>query len=56
MKKKKLKAKMAKIQKKLEETGHIYAQHSLSPALLALTRDKRVLRRIKEKNGWAYVS
>jgi hypothetical protein len=42
------------IQKKLEENGHIYAQHSLSPALLRLTR-ARTLRRIKEKKGWVYV-
>jgi hypothetical protein len=43
------------IQKKLEEIGHIYAQTSLSPALMRLTR-KRTLRRIKEKKGWVYVS
>jgi copper chaperone CopZ len=43
------------VQKKLEEAGHIYATESLSPALLRLTR-KRVLRRLKEKSGWAYVS
>jgi len=42
------------IQKKLEENGHIYALHSLSPALLRLTRSK-MLRRIKEKKGWVYV-
>lgn len=42
------------IQKKLEESGHIYAQNSLSPALLRLTR-ARTLRRIKEKKGWVYV-
>ena len=39
---------------KLEENGHIYALHSLSPALLRLTRSK-MLRRIKEKKGWVYV-
>jgi hypothetical protein len=43
------------IQKKLEEKGHIYAMHSLSTPLLRLTRS-RALRRIKEKNGWVYVS
>jgi hypothetical protein len=42
------------IQKKLEELGHIYAQTSISPTLTRLTR-KRVLRRIKEKDGWVYV-
>jgi hypothetical protein len=42
------------IQKKLEERGHIYAQSSLSPALIKLTKD-RTLRRIKEKKGWVYV-
>ena len=42
------------IQKKLEENGHIYALHSLSPVLLRLTRAK-VLRRIKEKKVWVYV-
>ena len=46
---------MADIQKKLEEKGHIYAQESLSPALLRLTR-KKTLRRIKEKKGWVYVN
>ena len=45
---------LSEIQKKLEEHGHIYAQTSLSPAVLALTK-KRVLRRLKEKKGWAYV-
>ena len=43
------------VQKKLEEDGHIYALSSLSPALLRLTRAK-VLRRIKDKDGWVYVS
>ena len=43
------------IQRKLEEQGHIYAQSSLSPALVRLVR-KRELRRIKEKKGWVYVS
>jgi len=42
------------VQKKLEENGHIYALHSLSPVLLRLTRAK-VLRRIKEKKVWVYV-
>lgn len=42
------------IQKKLEEIGHIYAQTSLSPAMLNLTK-KRILRRLSEKNGWVYV-
>ena len=44
------------VQKKLEEKGHIYAQESLSGPLLRLTRDKHVLRRIKDKKGWVYVS
>ncbi len=42
------------VQKKLEEGGHIYAQTSLSPAVLQLTK-KKVLRRLHEKKGWAYV-
>ena len=45
---------LPEIQKKLEERGHIYAQTSLSPALLGLTKRKH-LRRIKEKKGWVYV-
>jgi hypothetical protein len=44
------------VQKKLEEKGHIYAQESLSGPLLRLTRDKHVLRRLKDKKGWVYVS
>lgn len=43
------------IQRKLEEQGQIYAQSSLSPALVRLVR-KHELRRIKEKKGWVYVS
>jgi hypothetical protein len=43
------------IQKKLEERGHIYAQTSLSPAMVRLTR-KRAVRRLKEKKGWVYVN
>lgn len=43
------------IQKKLEEKGHIYPIERLSTPLLRLTR-KRVLRRIKEKDNWVYVS
>lgn len=46
---------IAEVQKKLEEKGHIYALNSLSTPLLRLTRGK-ILRRIKEKNGWVYVS
>lgn len=46
---------ISEVQRKLEEKGHIYAMNSLSTPLLRLTRDK-TLRRIKEKNGWAYVS
>lgn len=42
-------------QKKLEEMGHIYAMTSLSTPLLRLTK-ARVLRRIKDKNGWVYIS
>lgn len=43
------------VQEKLEEAGHIYAITALSTPLLRLTRD-RVLRRIKEKDGWVYVA
>lgn len=50
----KTKRTLPEIQKKLEEQGHIYAQTSLSPALLNLTK-KRALRRIKEKKNWVYV-
>lgn len=46
---------IGEVQKKLEEKGHIYGLNSLSTPLLRLTRAK-VLRRIKEKNGWVYVS
>ncbi len=46
---------IGEVQKKLEEKGHIYSLNSLSTPLLRLTRAK-VLRRIKEKNGWVYVS
>jgi hypothetical protein len=43
------------IQKELEQQGHIYAQTSLSPVLVRLTR-KRTIRRLKEKGkGWVYV-
>lgn len=45
---------LSEIQKKLEEAGHIYAQTSLSPALLNLTK-KKILRRLREKKGWLYV-
>jgi hypothetical protein len=51
----KSKRSLPNIQKKLEELGHIYAQSSISPILTRLTR-KRVLRRIKEKDGWVYVT
>lgn len=46
---------IGEVQTKLEEKGHIYALHSLSTPLLRLTRN-RILRRIKEKDGWVYVS
>lgn len=46
---------IGEVQKKLEEKGHIYGLNSLSTPLLRLTRAK-VLRRIKEKSGWVYVS
>lgn len=49
----KTKRSLPEIQKKLEEGGHIYAQTSLSPAVLALTK-KKILRRLDEKKGWAY--
>lgn len=44
------------VQKKLEEKGHIYAQYSLSPALLHHVRKTKMLRRLKGKDGWVYVS
>jgi hypothetical protein len=44
------------VQKKLEEKGHIYAQPSISPALLHHVRKTKMLRRLKEKDGWVYVS
>ncbi|SRR5258706_7142896 len=44
------------IQKKLEESGHIYAQTSLSPVLVRLVRPPARLRRLKSEKGWAYVS
>jgi hypothetical protein len=50
----KTKRMLPEIQKKLEQGGHIYAQTSLSPAVLALTQQK-ILRRLREKKGWAYV-
>ncbi len=50
----KTKKRLPEIQKKLEEQGHIYAQTSLSPSVLRLTK-KKILRRLKEKKGWAYV-
>jgi len=50
----KTKRMLPEVQKKLEEGGHIYAQSSLSPAVLSLTK-KKILRRLKEKQGWAYV-
>ena len=46
---------IGEVQRKLEEKGHLYAVTSLSTPLLRLTRG-RVLRRIKEKAGWVYVS
>lgn len=51
----KSKRQISAIQKKLEEGGHIYAIESLSTPLVRLTR-KKILRRIKEKNQWVYVS
>jgi hypothetical protein len=50
----KTRKRLGEIQKKLEEHGHIYAQTSLSPAVLSLTKQK-VLRRLNEGKGWAYV-
>ena len=50
----KSKRSLSDIQKKLEELGHIYAQTSISTPLTRLTR-KRILRRIKEKDGWVYI-
>jgi hypothetical protein len=51
----KAKRSIGEIRTKLEEKGHIYALHSLSTPLLRLTRS-RILRRIKEKTGWVYVT
>lgn len=45
---------LPEIQKKLEENGHIYAQTSLSSAVLSLTK-KKILRRLKGDKGWVYV-
>lgn len=50
----KTRKRLPEIQKKLEEQGHIYAQTSLSPAVLGLTK-KKILRRLKEGKGWTYV-
>jgi hypothetical protein len=52
----KTKRSLSEIQKKLEEKGHIYAMTSLSPAVLHHVRKTKMLRRIKEKDGWVYVS
>jgi hypothetical protein len=46
---------IGQVQAKLEEGGHIYPLTALSTPLLRLTRTK-VLRRLKEKAGWVYVS
>jgi hypothetical protein len=51
----KSKRSLGDVQKKLEEKGHIYSLAAVSVPLLRATRGK-VLRRIKEKDGWAYVS
>lgn len=50
----KTKRRLPEIQKKLEEQGHIYAQTSLSSAVLSLTK-RKVLRRMEEAKGWIYV-
>jgi hypothetical protein len=47
---------ITEVQNALEEMGHIYAQASLSPALLHLVKNKRVLRRFKEGGVWKYVN
>jgi len=51
----KAKRSISDVRRKLEEAGHIYPIVQLSTPLLRLTR-KRVLRRIKEKDGWVYLS
>lgn len=51
----KAKRTISEVKGKLEEAGHIYPIVQLSTPLLRLTR-KRILRRIKEKDGWVYVS
>jgi hypothetical protein len=47
---------ITEVQNVLEENGYIYSQASLSPALLRLVKDKRVLRRFKEHGVWKYVN
>lgn len=51
----KAKRSIGDVQRKLEEAGHIYATNSLSTPLVRLIRN-RVLRRIKDKDGWMYVA
>ncbi len=43
------------IKKKLEEMGHIYPSHDISPRLVRLVR-MRELRRLKEAGIWKYVN
>lgn len=46
---------LTEIKKKLEEMGHIYASHDLSPRLVRLVRE-RELRRVREAGTWKYVN
>ena len=46
---------LTEIRKKLEEIGHIYASHDLSPRLVRLVRE-RELRRVREAGTWKYVN
>ncbi len=39
----------------LEKNGHIYSVNMISTPLVRLVRQK-ILRRLKEKSGWVYVS
>ena len=51
----KTKKRLVDVQKKLEESGHIYAQDSLGRPLQRLVQQKE-LRRLKEDGVWKYVN
>lgn len=46
---------LSEIKKKLEEMGHIYASHDVSPRLVRLVRE-RELRRVRDAGIWKYVN